>query len=91
MTIDLVAGGHEQVPGRGVGVVKRLAPIDRRADFGPGYLITCSEPVPAPVMTVALTAATEHRIELLQLTGPALTSNVPATFVFQHLTSVTTR
>jgi hypothetical protein len=38
------------------------------------YLITCPEALPAEIIDKATTAAAEHGVELLQLTGSALTS-----------------
>ena len=40
------------------------------------YLITCPEALPAETMEKASTAAAEHGVELLQLTGSALTSSM---------------
>ena len=41
------------------------------------YVLICPEALPAPLMEQALTAARANGIELLELTGPALTSGSP--------------
>ncbi len=49
------------------------------------YLITCPETLPTPIVNGAVTAAEEHGIELLQLTGPALTSGKPPAHAFLQI------
>lgn len=43
------------------------------------YVITCPETLPTPLVEGAVQAADEHDVELLQITGPALTSGAPPT------------
>lgn len=48
------------------------------------YVITCPELLPTPIVEGAVKVAEEHDVELLQLTGQALTSDKPPTHaVFQ--------
>ena len=61
--------------------------ITRHLEYSPKmgattYVLICPQTLPTPLVEAALGTAGEHGIELLQLTGPALTSGTPPQHAF---------
>jgi len=84
---DLLAwNGYHLLAGEAKAAARLFKPeklaleIGEAADMGATmYLITCPEDVPNDLLATALTTAVDREIQLMQLTGKALTSGLPVT------------